>query len=68
MATYLENLKKSPYFAEPVFKNLGREPGPQGIYAWEMAVKFTHGQASGARTAAGAAARRAAGAAPKPGA
>jgi len=23
VATYLENLKKSPYFAEPVFKNLG---------------------------------------------
>lgn len=41
VATYLENLKKSPYFAEPVFKNLGREAGPQGIYAWEMTVTFT---------------------------
>ncbi len=41
VATYLENLKKSPYFAEPVFKNLGREAGPQGIYAWEMTVIFT---------------------------
>ena len=30
VATYLENLKKSPYFAEPVFKNLGREAGPPG--------------------------------------
>ena len=44
VATYLENLKKSPYFAEPVFKNLGREAGPQGIYQWEMAVTFTHGK------------------------
>jgi type IV pilus assembly protein PilN len=46
VATYLENLKKSPYFAEPVFKNLGREAGPQGIYTWEMAVTFTHGKSS----------------------
>ena len=44
VATYLENLKKSPYFAEPVFKNLGREAGPQGIYAWELSVIFTHGK------------------------
>jgi len=44
VATYLENLKKSPYFAEPVFKNLGRENGPQGIYQWEMAVTFTNGK------------------------
>ena len=56
VATYLENLKKSPYFAEPVFKNLGREPGPQGIYAWEMTVIFTHGkQGAPAGTAAAAA-------------
>jgi type IV pilus assembly protein PilN len=47
VATYLENLKKSPYFAEPVFKNLGREPGPQGIYSWEMTVIFTHGRQAG---------------------
>ncbi len=64
VATYLENLKKSPYFAEPVFKNLGREAGPQGIYGWEMAVKFTFGRPApgqpGAATTAGAA--------PKPGA
>jgi type IV pilus assembly protein PilN len=65
VATYLENLKKSPYFAEPVFKNLGREPGPQGIYAWEMAVKFTYGKpAPGQQPGAPAAA----GAAPRPGA
>jgi len=56
VATYLENLKKSPYFAEPVFKNLGREAGPQGIYAWEMTVIFTHGKPPGPPVAAGAAA------------
>ncbi len=44
VATYLENLKKSPFFAEPVFKNLGRENGPQGIYSWEMTVIFTNGR------------------------
>lgn len=44
VATYLENLKKSPFFAEPVFKNLGREAGPQGIYNWEMTVIFTNGR------------------------
>ncbi len=47
VATYLENLKKSPYFAEPVFKNLGREAGPQGIYGWEMTVIFTYGRPAG---------------------
>jgi type IV pilus assembly protein PilN len=41
VATYLENIKKSPYFAEPVFRNLGREQGAQGIYSWEMTVNFT---------------------------
>jgi type IV pilus assembly protein PilN len=64
VATYLENLKKSPYFAEPVFKNLGREPGPQGIYGWEMTVLFTYGKAEAA-AAAGAAPAAPAG---KPGA
>ena len=58
VATYLENLKKSPYFAEPVFKNLGRETGPQGIYAWEMTVTFTNGRP----VEAGAAGPKAAGA------
>jgi type IV pilus assembly protein PilN len=47
VATYLENLKKSPFFAEPVFKNLGREPGHQGIYSWEMTVIFTNGRPAG---------------------
>ena len=64
VATYLENLKKSPYFAEPVFKNLGREAGPQGIYAWEMTVKFTFGRPAPGQGQPGAAAA----AAPKPGA
>ncbi|HEY6222126.1 MAG TPA: PilN domain-containing protein [Candidatus Eisenbacteria bacterium] len=40
VATYLENLKKSPFFAEPVFRNLGQEGGGQGIYAWEMNLTF----------------------------
>jgi len=53
VATYLENLKKSPYFAEPVFKNLGRETGPQGIYGWEMTVIFTYGKPGGEAGAAG---------------
>ncbi len=52
MATYLENLKKSPFFAEPVFKNLGREAGPQGLYAWEMTVIFTNGRPASETAAA----------------
>lgn len=41
VATYLENLKKSPFFAEPVFKNLGQDPGTtSGIYSWEMNLTF----------------------------
>jgi type IV pilus assembly protein PilN len=45
VATYLENLKKSPFFAEPVFRNLGREGGSQGLYSWEMSLTFTNAQA-----------------------
>lgn len=45
VAAYLENLKKSPFFAEPVFRNLGREAGSQGIYNWEMSLTFTNAQA-----------------------
>ena len=56
VATYLENLKKSSYFAEPVFKNLGREAGPQGIYGWEMTVIFTYGKPAGEAGAAATAA------------
>lgn len=53
VSAYLENLKKSPYFKEPVFKNLGLEGGGQGIYAWEMTLIFTNPQTLAA-TAAGA--------------
>jgi type IV pilus assembly protein PilN len=53
VSTYLENLKKSPYFKEPVFKNLGLESGGQGIYGWEMTLQFTNPQTLAA-TAAGA--------------
>ncbi len=40
VATYLENLKKSPFFAEPVFKSLGRDAGSSGTYSWEMTLVF----------------------------
>jgi type IV pilus assembly protein PilN len=40
VATYLENLKKSPFFAEPVFKTLGQDAGAAGTYSWEMTVTF----------------------------
>ena len=40
VATYLENLKKSPFFAEPVFKSLGQDSGNAGTYTWEMTVTF----------------------------
>ena len=53
VSTYLENLKKSPYFKEPVFKNLGLEGGGQGIYGWEMTLQCTNPQTLAA-TAAGA--------------
>jgi type IV pilus assembly protein PilN len=53
VATYLENLKKSPFFAEPVFRNLGREGGSQGIYTWEMSLTFTNAQALSAAPGAG---------------
>src|SRR6185295_12901533 len=40
VATYLENLKKSPFFAEPVFKSLGQDGGTSGTYSWEMTLIF----------------------------
>jgi type IV pilus assembly protein PilN len=40
VATYLENLKKSPFFAEPVFKSLGQDGGGSGTYTWEMTLTF----------------------------
>ena len=54
VATYLENLKKSPFFAEPVFKNLGQDPGNQGIYSWEMKLVFRPAAAAGAAPGAAA--------------
>jgi type IV pilus assembly protein PilN len=57
VATYLENLKKSPFFAEPVFRNLGQDAAGSGsIYSWEMNLTF--------RPAAGLASTE--GAAPSP--
>ena len=69
VSSYLENLKKSPYFKEPVFKNLGLEGGGQGIYAWEMTLIFTNPQtlASTSSGAPGAAAPPAAAASKAPG-
>lgn len=40
VSTYLENLKKSPFFAEPVFRNLQQEGAQQGLYSWEMTLNF----------------------------
>jgi type IV pilus assembly protein PilN len=40
VATYLENLKKSPFFAEPVFRSLGQDSGASGTYSWEMTLIF----------------------------
>lgn len=40
VATYLENLKRSPFFAEPVFRTLGQDSGGQGVYSWEMNLTF----------------------------
>ncbi len=40
VSTYLENLKKSPFFAEPVFRNLQQEGGQSGLYGWEMTLNF----------------------------
>ena len=40
VATYLENLKKSPFFAEPVFKSLGADGGSSGTFTWEMTLGF----------------------------
>jgi type IV pilus assembly protein PilN len=40
VSTYLENLKKSPFFAEPVFRNLQQEGAQAGLYTWEMTLTF----------------------------
>jgi type IV pilus assembly protein PilN len=44
VATYLENLKRSPFFAEPVFRTLTQDGGGQ-IYSWEMNLTFKPGAA-----------------------
>ena len=69
VATYLENLKKSPFFAEPVFKNLGQEVGTQqGIYNWEMTLVFRPaGTAPGPAAAAASGAPGSPAATPVPG-
>jgi hypothetical protein len=66
VATYLENLKKSPFFAEPVFRNLGQESGGQGIYGWEMTLTFTPAAALGTGTVPAAASPAPPGASPAP--
>jgi type IV pilus assembly protein PilN len=44
VATFVENLKRSPFFAEPVFRTMGLDtagPGGRGgVYSWEMNVIF----------------------------
>jgi len=50
VATYLENLKKSPFFAEPVFRLLGQDSGTQGTYSWEMLLTFKPAAAYAAAT------------------
>jgi type IV pilus assembly protein PilN len=50
VATYLENLKKSPFFAEPVFRMLGQDGGTQGTYSWEMVLTFKPAAAYAAAT------------------
>jgi type IV pilus assembly protein PilN len=40
VSTYLENLKKSPFFAEPVFRNLQQEGNQAGLFTWEMTLNF----------------------------
>ena len=56
VATYLENLKKSPFFAEPVFKSLGRDSGTAGTYTWEMTLVFNPAAVLAANPSAAAAA------------
>ena len=56
VATYLENLKKSPFFAEPVFKSLGRDAGTTGTYTWEMTLVFNPAAVLASNPAAGPAA------------
>jgi len=55
VSTYLENLKKSPFFAEPVFRNLQQEGQQSGLYTWEMTLNFIPATALTSTTGAPAA-------------
>ena len=43
VANFIENLKKSSYFAEPTFDSMTQD---QGIYSFAFSVTFTYGQTS----------------------
>jgi type IV pilus assembly protein PilN len=64
VSTYLENLKKSPFFTEPVFRNLQQEGNTQGLYNWEMTLTFIPSTALTAAPGAPAPAASAPGKAP----
>ncbi len=64
VSTYLENLKKSPFFAEPVFRNLQQEGAQTGLYSWEMTLTFLPAKAVAAPAAASGPAAQGAPAAP----
>jgi len=63
ISTFLENLKKSPFFAEPVFRNLQQEGAVPGLHVWEMTLTFIPAPAASAAPA-GAPGAPAAGAGP----
>jgi type IV pilus assembly protein PilN len=64
VSTYLENLKKSPFFAEPVFRNLQQDGNTTGLYLWEMSLTFIPATALTSTPAGGAPAAPAPGRAP----
>ena len=55
VSTYLENIKKSPFFAEPVFRNLQQDGNQQGTYTWEMTLTFLPAKALATAAPGGAA-------------
>jgi type IV pilus assembly protein PilN len=64
VSTYLENLKKSPFFAEPVFRNLQQDGNTTGLYLWEMSLTFIPSTALTSTPPGGTAAAPAPGKAP----
>ena len=64
ISTFLENLKKSPYFAEPVFRNLQQEGAAPGLHVWEMTLTFIPAPTPATGTAAAGAPGAPAGAPP----